>query len=67
MTPNEKAAFIMAQTEIMRSERILMESENEDRSRRGFAPANGPSQWAEFHTRWESVLGYNALISFFRE
>lgn len=66
MTPEEKAAFINAQTQMMINERQIMLAENELRERQGYSPANGPEQWADWHKRWESVLGYNALISFFR-
>lgn len=66
MTSEEKAAFIHAQTEIMVNERYSMLSENTMREIQGFSPANGPIQWTEFNNRWESILGYNALINFFR-
>lgn len=66
MTANEKAAFITAQTQMMINERCFLEAENLERSRKGEAPANGPAQWAAFLAQWEPILGYNALIAFFR-
>jgi len=65
-TPTEKAAFIAAQTQMMIAERDVMIAENIERERQCLAPANGPEQWEEMRQRWEHVLGYNALIAFFR-
>ena len=65
-TPTEKAAFIAAQTQMMIAERYVMIAENIERERQGQSPANGPEQWEEMRQRWENVLGYNALIAFFR-
>lgn len=67
MTPEEKAAFISAQTQMMINERQIMLAEDEARRLLGGAPANGPEQWADWHRRWEPVLGYNALLAFFKE
>lgn len=67
MTPEQKAAFINAQTQMMIAEREIMTAENIERDRKGYAPANGPDQWADFYNKWEPILGYNALINFFRE
>jgi hypothetical protein len=65
MTSEEKAAFISAQTQMMINEREIMTAENIERERQCQTPANGPDQWADWHKRWEPVLGYNALITFF--
>lgn len=65
MKSEEKAAFIFAQTQMMIVEREIMNAENIERERQGYAPANGPKQWEAFHQKWEPILGYNALISFF--
>ena len=66
-TPAEKAAFITAQAQMMIAERDVMIAENIERERQCLAPAHGPEQWEEMRQRWESVLGYNALIAFFRD
>lgn len=66
MTPEQKAAFISAQTQMMIAEREVMTAENIERERQCHAPANGPDQWKSFRLKWEPVLGYNALISFFQ-
>lgn len=65
-TPEEKAAFINAQTQMMIIERETMIAENVEREKQGFSLANGPEQWEAMRQRWEPILGYNALISFFR-
>lgn len=67
MELSEKAAFIAAQTQMMIAERDVMLAENYERQQQGLTLANGPAQWEEMRLRWEPVLGYNALISFFRQ
>lgn len=66
MEPSEKAAFIAAQTQMMVAERDVMVAENNERERQGFSRAYGPREFEEMKLRWECVLGYNALIAFFR-
>ena len=66
MTEEQKAAFINAQTQMMVTERDIMNAENIERRNQGYAEANGPEQWAALRDKWEPVLGYNALIAFFR-
>lgn len=67
MTAEQRAAFINAQTAMMRVEQALMEAQNIDRERQCLSPKNGPGQWQDFFEKWECVLGYNALIAFFRD
>ncbi len=67
MTPEQKAAFINAQTAMMHAEMQGMIAENWERQQRGHSLAHGPQQWQEFQSRWETVIGYNAVILFFRE
>lgn len=67
MTPEQKAAFINAQTALFYAEMEIMKAENIDRERHGHSPANGPEQWANLYKEWEPILGYNAVINFFKE
>ena len=67
MTTEQKTAFINAQCQMMAAERETMIAENNEREQKGLSPANGPEQWARHIAKWESILGYNALIAFFRE
>jgi hypothetical protein len=67
MTPDQKAAFINAQIQMMIAERREMEAENLERARQNLAPAYGPESWKAFQNKWEPVLGYNSLILFFRD
>ncbi len=67
MSPAEKAAFIAAQTQMMIAERDVMVAENLERESQGYAMAHGPTQWNDFRLAWENILGYNALLAFFRE
>jgi hypothetical protein len=67
MTPEQKAAFIAAQTQMMIAERDVMIAENVERNWKLLAPANGPEQFEEMRQRWQNVLGYNEIIAFFRD
>jgi hypothetical protein len=67
MTPEQKAAFISAQTQMMIAEREVMTVENAEREQQGLSPAYGSTQWEEFRLRWGNILGYNAIILFFSE
>lgn len=67
MTPEQKSAFIVAQTAMMNIEVEIMRAENVERESHNLCQANGPEQWEAFRQRWEPVLGYNSLISFFNE
>jgi hypothetical protein len=67
MTPEQKAVFINAQIQMMVVEKTIMDTENVARERAGEAPAYGPKQFEELQAKWEPVLGYNALISFFQD
>jgi len=67
MTPEQKAAFIQAQTQLMVTEREVMLAEDREREHAGRAPVNGPGEWRRFLERWEAAIGHNAVIGFFRE
>jgi len=66
MTPEEKAALIAAQTQILAIEIQVMLAENAEREEQGYSPANGPEQWEALRRIWEPVLGYNSVIEFFQ-
>lgn len=66
-TTEMKAAFINAQVEMMRAEREMMLVENLERKEQGLSLAYGSKQWADFSKRWESVLGYNAILWYFNQ
>ena len=65
-TPEERAAFVIAQTQMMIAERDVMIAENIEREQQGLSHAHGSQQWEEMRQRWEPVLGYNALLTFFK-
>lgn len=67
MTSSERAAFITAQTEMMKNEREILLAENTQRAIVGQSPANGPDEWEAWNKKWEPVLGYNALIAFLKD
>ena len=67
LTPIEKAAFITAQTQMMIAQRDVMLEENKERELAGLSQANGAREFERLLEQWEPILGYNALIAFFRD
>ncbi len=67
MSPEQSAAFVFAQASMMNIEAEEMRAENAEREQRGASPAYGSTQWALFRERWEPVLGYNAILSLYRQ
>lgn len=67
MTPEQKAAFINAQTALCMAERAMMEAENNQRIHRGASLAYTDAAFGEFFKKWEPVLEYNAVIKFFND
>lgn len=66
MTAEQKAAFIVAQTQMMVSERHMMMVENDERINQGLSPAYGSDEWQDWYQNWERVLGHNSLVDFFK-
>lgn len=69
MTPEQKAAFINAQVAMMTAEReVMLAEDREARLQAGneMAFAHNALAYEKFRARWETILGYNALLSFFR-
>lgn len=64
MTPEQQAAFIMAQVAIAMARIAGMQAENQYRAIIGMAPVYRESNFQEAAN--EDVLGHNAVISFFR-
>ncbi len=67
MTPEQKAAFINAQSVMAQIELQGMIAENTQRERDGLALAYTDKEFSTFYYKWNNVLGYNELISFFRD
>jgi hypothetical protein len=67
MTPDQAAAFIQSQSQLMASERETMLAEDRERISQGLSPANGPEEWANHSKRWEPILGYNAVTMLFQQ
>lgn len=65
MTPEQRAAYINAQSVMMTAEMKILEAENKERENKGLSLANGPEEWLAFFNKWEAVLGHNAIIKFF--
>ena len=64
MTDELKAAFINAQTAMMRAEMEGMLAENQYRMTCGNSPAYGEEAFIELRQRYEPILGYNSLITY---
>jgi len=67
MTPEQKAAYVNAQVQLMIAERDMMLAENAEREVQCKSPAYGSEQWFQFSQRWGAVIGHNALVTFFGE
>ena len=67
MTSEQKSAFIIAQTAMMNGEMEMMKAENCQRERNGESLAYSGSEWSLFLLRWDKILGYNAIIDFFKD
>jgi len=65
MTPEQSAAFISAQTQMMILERQIMLSENHQSFKNGQRAKYTVDDWNAFKARWEMVLGYNAILLLF--
>jgi hypothetical protein len=66
MTHEERAAFINAQTALLRAETEGMVAENQHRVSHGLSIAYGSDEFDALTKRYEH-LGYNALCVFFTE
>lgn len=67
MTPEQKAAFINAQSVMMQTQLQGMIAENTQRERDGLALAYSEEGFNDFYDNWFVVLGYNSIIQFFRD
>lgn len=67
MTPEQKAAFINAQTALFNAKIQEMLAANREREDQGYAPAYGESAFDELITEYEPIIGYNAVLALFRE
>jgi len=67
MTPEQAAAFVVAQTALFNCELAAMVAENMQRAAVGSSMAYGADAFEALAARYEGVLGYNAVLSLFRE
>ena len=67
MTPEQKAAFINAQSVMAQIELQGMIAENTQRERDGFALAYSEKAFSELFVSYTDVLSCNAVIGFFRD
>jgi len=66
MTPEQKAAFIMAQAAMLSAEIAGMVAENQARSHRGESPAYTQIAFQEAESRY-SILSWNGALEFLRD
>lgn len=67
MTPEQKAAFINAQSVMAQIELQGMIAENTQRERDGLALAYSEKAFSELFVSYSEILGYNSIIRFFRD
>ena len=66
MTPEQKAAFIVAQAAMLNSLIAGMQAENAMRSHRGETPAYVEEDFFRLHQEYASVIGHNAVLEYFQ-
>jgi hypothetical protein len=67
MTPEQKAAFINAQSVMMYCELQEMIAANKEREQRGHSLAYPEDTFANLYASYNHVLGYNAVVKFFED
>lgn len=65
MTPEQKAAWVMAQAAMLNAEIVAMATANSERERRGEAYAYGEDQFREVIERYEGTLSWNGVVGLF--
>lgn len=64
MTPEQQAAYVMAQAACAMAEIAGMQAENQKRAHRGESPAYGEDAFNSVIER--NVIGHNAVLGLFR-
>lgn len=67
MTPEQKAAFINTQSVMMLCEIQGMNAENQQRAILGESVAYWEDSFQDVSQKYNGILGYNAIIDFFRD
>lgn len=67
MTPEQKAAFIFAQTSLMNLEAEAMKAENANRERNNLSQAYTENSFSELYNKYFIILSYTGLTNFFKE
>ena len=67
MTPEQKAALINAQTLLANAELMGMVAENQKRMSNRESLAYGEDSFSEFYKKWDSIIGYNAILEIFHD
>ena len=65
MTPEQKAAFVVAQAALFNARVAGMVAENQYRTSRGLMVAYGEDAFASLEREFSAVLGHNAVVLFF--
>jgi len=65
MTPEQKAAYVMAQAALLNAKVASMQAENAVREQLGYAEAYGVKEWEDVLEKAQRVIGHNAIIKFF--
>lgn len=66
MTPEQRTAFINAQTALFLAEIEAMKAENQFRNQQGLTVAYTEKEFNSIIQKYEPIIGYNAVIEFFR-
>jgi len=65
MTPEQKAAFVVAQAALLNARIAAMNAANANRAITGLSPAYDEGDFAKLESYYEGALGWNAVITLF--
>ena len=64
MDINARVAFINSQAVMMHAEIEMMKAENIYRAHRGEVVAYGEQEFSDLISRWDCILGHNAVMEY---
>lgn len=67
MTPEQKAAYVVAQAALLNAELAMAQADNKMREMQGYAPAYDGVAFADMLRRYEATIGHNAIMELFKE
>ena len=67
MTPEQKAAYLVAQIGLMTDELEKMLADSRKCDKLGLPHTYTTADWKDFNTRWVGIIGPEAVLEFFKQ